>query len=353
MGEISFKDILIIGPSSRRKGGIASVIKMYKEHINAHYFASTKFQRTYLSFLFFPERIMALIWILLFNRNLKIVHVHGSSRGSFVRKYIIYLVCRVFKKKVIYHVHSGRFEKFYQSSNRIVKRRIKHLLDTSDGIIVLSRGLKTFLEKEFYPNKIFILGNMISEPVDSGKKLYYTGKIMNFTYLGKIFEPKGVYDLLDCIVENYENLKKHANFTFAGNGDEDKTIKYKTKDPNNIIKFTGWLNERNKNNLLRKTDVLVLPSYSEGLPVSVLEAMSYRSGVIVTNVGGIPEIVIENFNGKIITPGSKEELYEAIRYYLDNPDKIIDHAEKGYNVAKEFYPKAITIELQRIYNSVL
>lgn len=64
--------------------------------------------------------------------------------------------------------------------------------------------------------------------------------------------------------------------------------------------------------MLNGADVYVLPSYKEGLPISILEAMSYSLPVISTRVGGIPEIIMNGKNGLLINPGDKEALYESI-----------------------------------------
>lgn len=353
MSEILFENVLIIGPSSKRKGGIASVIKMYEKHIKAEYFASTNVQSTLLSFLFFPFRLLALTRILILNKKIKIIHIHGSSDGSFYRKYIIYVICKFFNKKVIFHLHSGRFDQFYNKSNKLLKNRIRSVINNSDCVIVLSEVWKNYLSTTFEPKKIFILGNMISESMLDLKSPEDLPKsTITFAYLGKIFQPKGVYDLLDCIIENDDALINKAKFVFAGNGDEDKTIKYLEKDKHNLLNFVGWLDENEKNGLLLSMDVLILPSYSEGMPVSILEAMSYKKGVIATPVGGVPDIIEDNFNGKIITPGNKIELYEAINYYIQNPKDIERHGEAGYNIAQHYFPIAISNNLKVIYNTI-
>jgi len=353
MTEKKFKNVLIVGPTSKRKGGIASVIKMYEKHIDAEYFASTNVQNTFLSFLLFPFRLLEIFRLLTFNKKIEIVHIHGSSDGSFYRKYIIYVICKLFNKKVIYHLHSGRFDQFFKKSNKLIKSRVNSLLNNTDCVIVLSEVWKSYLNKEFKPKQIVVLGNMISEPtiklIDSE---IIPKSTITFAYLGKIFQPKGVYDLLDCIFQNKDFFISKTNFVFAGSGDEDKTKKYLEKDKHNLISFVGWLDEKEKNALLQSMDVLILPSYSEGMPVSILEAMSYKKAVITTPVGGVPEIIKDNFNGKIITPGNKNEIYDAIRYYIENPEDIKKHGAEGYKISQGYFPNAITNKLQVIYNSI-
>ena len=86
-----------------------------------------------------------------------------------------------------------------------------------------------------------------------------------------------------------------------------------------MVKFVGWVSGDAKSKILSTTDILVLPSYYEGLPISVLEAMSYAMPVITTPVGGIPEVVTDGVEGTLFTPGDKASLTQTIDTYIENP----------------------------------
>lgn len=345
-----FQNILIIGPSSKRKGGIASVLSIYKQKFNAHYFDSTKFQSTILSFLFFPERLLSLCIFLYFNKKIEIVHIHGSSEGSFIRKYILYKICKFFNKKTIYHIHSGRFNDFYEQTNNILKPTIKGLINNADAIIVLSEYWLKYFKATFNPKKVEIVPNIVLEPLLESKKGINTP--IKIVYLGKIFKAKGIYDLLDCIISNYDKYCGKATFFIAGNGEEDKTNEYKKLDKEGIIIFLGWINTKQKNELLQRADVLILPSYSEGLPISILEAMSYQMPIIATPVGGIPEVVQDGFNGKIIKQGNLKDIDKAINFYINNSIIIKTQGENSYKKVKQHFPKNVKTKLLKIYNDI-
>ena len=348
---LEFENVLIIGPSSKRKGGIASVIKNYKENFNAHYFSSTNFQNTYLSFLFLTERLLALSFLLLIKKEIMIVHIHGSHKGSFLRKYLIFKVCNIFKKKIVYHIHSGTYHLFFEQSNRFLKQKIVKLIEKSNGIIVLSESWKHYFQETFDIQNIFVIPNIIANPQNVEAKFKNSGRL-RIIYLGKIFKEKGIYDLLDCIIENYDTYVDKVSFIIAGNGEAEKIETYKNLDSKGIISFVGWVINEQKNELLLNSDVLILPSYNEGLPVSVLEGMSYKMPIIATSVGGIPEIVVDGFNGKIVTPGNLKEIHEAITFYLKNRNLISIHGENSFKRAKQYFPEKIKLELLNVYNSV-
>lgn len=103
---------------------------------------------------------------------------------------------------------------------------------------------------------------------------------------------KGIYDLLDVLSEHREEFLNKLEFLFGGDGDvEQVQAIIKEQNLNNIAKYQGWVSGIKKERLLNQADAYILPSYNEGLPISVLEAMSYSLPIISTTVGGIPEIL--------------------------------------------------------------
>lgn len=348
---VNSQQILIIGPSTKRKGGIATVLEKYKENYDFLYFTSTFFQKTTFSFLFFPERIVSLLIYLSMHPRIMIVHIHSSSDGSFIRKYILYKIARLFNKKIVFHIHSGRFIAFYDKSNAFIKRAIEECLNNSDSLVVLSKSWKEVYLKKFKPKKINIVPNLINYPNNIIKPKNERSKI-KIIFLGKIFEAKGIYHLLDTIIEHYDDFSENVSFIIAGNGEEERTRKYKLKDTKDIINFTGWVGPKEKNKILGESDILILPSFSEGLPVSILEAMSFKLPIIATPVGGIPEIVKHNINGKVIKVADNEEIYQSILFYIENKEMISIHGMKSYEMVKQHFPENVEKKLMKIYCSL-
>ena len=89
-----------------------------------------------------------------------------------------------------------------------------------------------------------------------------------------------------------------------------------------------------------------------GLPISILEAMSYKKPIISTPVGGIPEVV-DKSNGILVTPGNDEEIFSAMRYYVDNKSDIKKHGEESYKKAETYLPDYVLNHLKRIYESLI
>lgn len=349
---MKFKEVLIISPSTSRRGGIASVLKIYRESFTFNFFPSTFFQKTSLSFFFFPERMLSLILLYVFNKKIKIVHIHGSSEGSFYRKYILFRISRFFRKKIIFHLHSGRFVDFYLNSNERNKKKIEFMMTKSQAIIVLSDSWKQKIYNTFSPKSIYVVPNIIQRPIAKKNISPYKKKILNVVFLGKIFQPKGIYDLLDCINENKNEFYDKFRFYIAGEGEEHKLEQYKKKDTHSILSFLGWVGGEEKSQVMINSDILILPSYSEGSPISILEAMSYKMPIIATNVGGIPELVSNGINGVLIEPGNKKDIHNALLYYYNNVDKLTEHGENSFKKVQKHFPEQVGGVLQHIYESI-
>lgn len=120
-------------------------------------------------------------------------------------------------------------------------------------------------------------------------------------------------------------MKNRSVFNFriliAGSGAEETRLREYVKQNGlqSNVEFLGWITKEQKPSLLVKADVLVLPSYNEGLPIAILEAMSYALPIISTNVGSIAEAVQEGVNGFLIAPGDINALADSmVKLTVDN-----------------------------------
>ncbi|MEJ2636441.1 MAG: glycosyltransferase family 4 protein [Calditrichia bacterium] len=100
-----------------------------------------------------------------------------------------------------------------------------------------------------------------------------------------------------------------------------------------VIKLTGYL--VNARNYISKFDLMILPSFAESFPTSIIESMLEKIPVISTKVGGIPELIKHGKTGWLISPGNEEELRSAILFLKDNPSKRLELAENAYNYANQ------------------
>lgn len=347
---------MTIGPDYRvLKGGIASLLEVYAKNDSSFKFLPTySYENNIINVILFPFYYLRILFFLLVNKNYRLVHIHGASHISFYRKYLFFLPIKyILNLKVVYHIHGGAFQKFETQSNIFVKKRIRHFINGSDAIICLSNSWKDFFSNKFNPKNVFVLNNIINYPAKEKITFFKEDKI-TFLFLGKIVKEKGVFDLLDMLKENKNYFQNKINVIVGGDGDIDKMKKKICElKISELVQFVGWVSGKKKETLLSKSEILLLPSYYEALPISILEAMSYKMPIISTDVGGIPSIVKNNYNGILITPGDKNMLFDGMKYFIENNDKINQYGLNSFQVVQNFFPKKSIEKLHKLYDKLI
>ena len=347
--------ILTIGPDyHNHRGGIGAVIDIYSKYFNEFNFiptykAGSMLYKTYV----FLIGLLKISYTLLQNRKIKIVHIHGASNSSFYRKFIFFIFSKfLFGRTVVYHVHGGKFHLFYAKSKTMVKKAFRIFINNADVVVCLSEYWKLFFEENFNPKKIETLSNVIDYPMiirGNNKK-----EKISLLFLGLIGNNKGIFDVIEVIKNNVDVFSNKIELIIGGNGEVVKLQNLIEKyQIGHIVKFVGWIQNEAKIQYMQNTDVYILPSYNEGLPISILEAMSYRKPVISTNVGGIPEIVKNNENGFLISPGNLEQIEKSIKYFIENPKEIEKFGAISAKMVEKYLPSSVILHLNNMYNEVL
>ena len=143
------------------------------------------------------------------------------------------------------------------------------------------------------------------------------------------------------------------NLTIGGTGDTEKLYALlKEEKFHDRVIYKGWLNDNDKEEQLLDNDVFILPSYYEGMPVSILEAMSARMPIIATNVGGIPSVVKPGLNGWLFEPGSFSSLDLIFDELITNKKCINEYGEHSYRLVQPYMTDCIMQDLSDVYNSL-
>lgn len=137
-------------------------------------------------------------------------------------------------------------------------------------------------------------------------------------FLGRIGENKGCFDLLRAFVR-VRSLVPEARLVIGGDGEIDRLkSEVDTLQLTDSVSHVGWVDGDEKDRLLSECWLFVLPSYHEGLPISILEAMAYGKPVVSCPVGGIPEAVDQGTTGMLVEPGNVPELANALAKLLSD-----------------------------------
>jgi glycosyltransferase involved in cell wall biosynthesis len=349
--EISDKILTISTSRKENKGGIAMVVNTLSNYYESfNYIPSTRSQNSFVMCWYFGGCIIKLFYYILIKR-IKIVHLHGASYGSFIRKMIIINICKFFKIKTVYHIHGAEFELFYKKYNKL--EIIRNTINKADVLVVLSNSWQKFFESVTATKKIFVLNNIIEKP-DFERSYSHNYLPITFLFLGRIGDRKGIFDLLEVIKKYKKDLTGKILLHIGGDGDTDKLIEFiATNKLHDFVVFEGWVSGEKKKELLKMCDIYILPSYNEGLPVSILEAISYGMPIISTLVGGIPEVITDKENGFLIRPGDKQKIFECISYFIEYPKEIERMGKKSTEIATVFYPEQVVHKLENIYKNLL
>lgn len=311
-------NVLKVGSHISVKGGISSVVKQFMNYkwdkdINIDYIPTYIESNKLSQIIYYIKSITKIINHMLF-KEVDIIHIHMSHTGSFYRKYIILKIGKLFRKKVIIHLHGSEFKKFFDKTNNLSKKLIKNMLCTTDKILVLGENWNNIIKSIDQNAKTQILLNTVCIP----KSIAIQEKEkVNILFLGALVVRKGIFELVEVVKNLKENNilnEYNVKFILGGTGKEENIIKEKINNYklNNYIELAGWIDGRKKEELLKTCHCFVLPSHNEGLPVAILEAISYGLPVISTKVGSIDEAVINDYNGFLIEAENVKALENAL-----------------------------------------
>ncbi|WP_169904383.1 glycosyltransferase [Desulfococcus multivorans] len=346
--------VAMFGPDLGLKGGISFVVLEYLKaglHRKMPFiFIPTTTEGSRIkNALFFLKCIIITLRTMMRSR-VDICHLHVSHYGSFYRKWVIFRIAKIFRCKVMVHIHGSNFERFMteNSFNRWMTRTV---FNRADRVIVLSDEWKAGIEK--FADKSHVVKLFNPAPRPRWVAVDHTRSALNILFLGRLSTRKGVYDLLECIGARrafYEELG--VRFTIAGDGDVDAVRAIVNRDGlNAIVNVPGWISGKVKERYLSNADIYVLPSYHEQLPMSILEAMAYGLPIVSTWVAGIPELVEDGVNGHLVDPGDIDGLGNALRTLVMSKEKRLSMGrESRQRVAGIFdAEKMITRELTALY----
>ena len=329
------------------KGGVAQVMKNYEEYIFPEFKCvvnsggNNKVEKLFKALFGWLEMLFKLT----FDKKIKIVHIHTASYNSFKRSAIFLKLAKFFGKKVILHIHGGGFKEYYATNPSWIAK----ILNSSDAIITLSESWKEYYESITNGPAIFILENIIANPNILDRK---ESTKCNLLFLGKIDRLKGIYDLLEVLYQNKQNFSDKIELHIGGGGEVEKLkeliSKYELED---FVYYEGFVSGNKKETLLNECDAYILPSYTEGLPVSILEAMSYGKPILSTPVGGIPEVV--KGNGILFQPGDLSAIRKAIELIATNESRRKEMGLKSKEMIEGYLPANVETKLEKIYTQIL
>jgi glycosyltransferase involved in cell wall biosynthesis len=218
---------------------------------------------------------------------------------------------------VIAHVHSGRFLEFYRGRSAPLRRFIRFVLERSARVIALSPIWSDKLRLIAPQARLICVPNPALAATGRPRRL--PGR--NVLFLGKLAKEKGIFDLLEALALIRRRLPD-TRLVMAGEGDSEAArMRTAALGLGDAVTLPGWVSGDAKDQLLRDASVFALPSYSECMPMSVLEAMATGIPCVASNVGGLPDIVTDGVEAHLTHPGDVAGLAHALeRLLIDGED---------------------------------
>ena len=251
----------------------------------------------------------------------RIVHLHMASNASFRRKSLIARTARLLGASVIIHVHGAGFDVFFREAPARLKSSITRTLESARLVIALSDEWRVRLSRIAPDADIRVLPNPVVvddfAPAVEGREDVPPGG-GRLLFLGAFGKRKGVYDLLEAMPAI---VARRSGVILEMGGDQEVdevTRRVRESGLSDNVRMLGWVRGMDKLAAFARAHIYVLPSYHEGLPIGVLEALAAGLPVVTTPVGGIPEVVRDGVNGLIISPGDVQALANSVLRLLDD-----------------------------------
>ena len=253
------------------------------------------------------------------NGRLAGVHVNMAERLSLFRKGVVIVVASALGLPVILHLHAAQLHHFYRALPRPLQWLTRWVFSLPRACIVLGTAARQFVVEELGvpPERVEIVLNGVPEPTVPRCRGGAAGK-PRVLFLGNLSERKGVSDLLRALAQGDFGAQA-VLVSIAGGGDIAGYQKLAGQlKVDRLVRFEGWVDQQQVAQLMAAADLLVLPSYDEGLPLVILEAMANGVAVVCTPVGEIPSVFTDGREVKFVTAGDAQSIAAGLKDVLDN-----------------------------------
>lgn len=248
------------------------------------------------------------------------VHVNMAERLSLFRKSVVVVFCKALGIPVVLHLHAAQLPAFYRKLPSPLQGLTRWVFSLPATCLVLGGESRRFVTEELLvpASLVEVMINGVPEPTHARRRPN-DSTVQRVLFLGNLSERKGVSDLLQALALPGFDMAM-LEVTLAGGGDiaayQAKAIQLGIGD---FVRFTGWADQHQVSQLMAQTDVLVLPSYDEGLPLVILEALANSVAVVCTPVGEIPAVLSNGVTACLVQPGDIPGIASGLQRVLYDP----------------------------------
>ena len=307
------RGVVVVGPGPLSQGGISAVVAMHK---SCNYWDSERC--IWVETMKGGSRVAKLVTaviafgrVAVLLRRTRLMHIHMALGASLFRKFPFFALAWLFNKTTVVHLHcfDSLFNSLMDGPPSLGRVLCSWMLRGADRVVVLSPSWEQTILRHVPMARTFCLPNPYWLP-PSFQPVNRTGHTV--LYLNRIESRKGYEHLLGAIPMVLKHCPR-AKFVLAGHGDVVSARQIAADlGVESAVEFPGWVEGDRKWSLLARADILCLPSFAEGVPITLLEAMGAGIAVVTTPVGGIPDIVKDGVNGILVQPGDVTSIAESL-----------------------------------------
>jgi len=321
--------VLVVATSRKTRGGITSVVKAHEtgEQWKKYHCKWIETHRDGPAWRKILYLVIALTEYLCLLPFADIVHIHVGLRVSVTRKLIFAKIAKFFGKKIIIHFHPATEKHLFDGN---FSSEIKTLFNYSDKLLVLSPQWIKWINMA-YPDNSYDM-EVVYNPCTEVRRKDWSLREKYILFAGSIIDRKGYKQLLKAFAE-IANLYPDWKIKFAGNGEIEnaKKLQKSLNLPKEQVEYLGWISGEEKDRAFQYASIYCLPSWGEGFPMGVLDAIAYGIPVITTSVGGITDVIHDGVEGLICETYNLDSLVNCLKRLMESEilrKRIVENADK-------------------------
>ncbi len=310
--------VVMLGPSLSTNSGISAMVNTWLlyglgDRVRLVYISTLKHYKPHRRISKTMEALWAFasLFVQILFRRPDLIHFQVSYYNSFYRKRILSVLPRIFQVPYVMQVVSGGFEQFVTEHPRNTSS-VRKVLDRAAAVVTMSKSWANVIKKYTSNRRMYTIYNTAAEKEFKKVGTPQRSNKVVVLFLGNLIPSKGLDDLLQAI-PGVVTRSSNVLFRLCGYGDAERIRRIiAERGLENFVELLGKISDDEKYRQFLSADIYTLPSYFEGMPGSILEAMAAGLPVIATEVGGIPEQVIDGETGYLIQPGDVSSLTERL-----------------------------------------
>lgn len=313
--------ILLIAPHRRGRGGIVSVVKtiydaQWPEGYRFRWLATQDDRGLLRNIVTLIGALLAVPWMIL---SADLIHIHTASYNSFRRKSLFVCWAILLRKKYILHIHGGGFPVFMKQASGVMRKFYTFILKHASSIVTLSNVFEKAVSQYSAAgaNQSHLqIPNLCGFPLQPPRRECTQPPVILFC--GWLEPEKGVFDLLEAFARC---AGADWRLIMAGKGDHQILLEAAGKlNITGQLELRSWQTPEQLSELYQRSTLLALPSYTEGMPMVILEAMAFGLPVIASTVGAIPDMLPASAQKFLHDPGDIEALAGSMRAIINDLD---------------------------------